>query len=387
MGWDGDEPGKDKNKWTGKGQPPDLDEALKRFQAKIKKTLQGGGKPDSSSSPGLPKPSGILALLLLGIVAVLWFLSGIFIVDPAEQAAIMRFGKYIRTVGSGPHWIPRFIESKIIVNVERNKDYSYSAQMLTKNEYLVSVSLAVQYRINDLEAYLFDVSDPEESLQQATSSALRQVVAANTFDGIVTEEQEAWTLQVQETLIKILDSYKAGIVIMAVSPQYARAPENVQDAYDDAIKAKGDKKRFKEQADAYKERVVPTAKGNAERILAEASAFAKEVVLKAKGDVAEFLALLPEYVRAPQVTFERMYLDMVEHVLSRTTKIVVNEKSGNILYMPLDKLLNPLSQKTDAQADAKPAIPLKAEPEEDTEINRDITRNLNRNLKRPEGNW
>ncbi len=344
MGWN--EPDKGKAPWGGKNQPPDLDEALKRLQDKLKKMFlraspkrttpepisASGGRSDDSSG------GGFLAGLILLAVFVLWGLSGIFIIDPAEQAAILRFGKYIETVGPGPHWIPRFISSKIVLNVDRVADYSYSAQMLTKDENLVSVALAVQYRIGDLQEYLFNVSDPEESLQQATSSALRQVVGTTTLDQIITEGRDAWGISVQDFLVKTLARYKTGIIIVNVSPQPARAPENVQDAFDDAIKAQEDEKRFKEQAGAYAARVVPIAEGNARRIFEETKAYAEQVVLKAKGETAEFLELLPEYTRSPYVTGERMYLDAMQHILSASSKIIVDGKAGNLLYLPLDKL-------------------------------------------------
>ncbi|RUQ90771.1 FtsH protease activity modulator HflK [Legionella septentrionalis] len=336
MGWN--EPDKDKDPWSGKNQqPPDLDEALKRLQEKLKKTIFGnrpdGNKPVTSAS------GGFLVLITALIAVVLWALSGIFIVDPAEQAVILRFGKYIETVGPGPHWIPRLISSKVVLNVDRVSDYSYSGQMLTKDENLVSVALVVQYRIGDLEDYLFNVADPQESLQQATSSALRQVVGQTTLDEIITEGREAWGSNVQDSLIKILESYKTGIVIVNVSPQPARAPENVQDAFDDAIKAQEDEKRFKEQARAYEARVIPIAEGRAQRILEEARAYAQQVVLRAKGETAEFLQLLPQYTRAPDVTGERMYLDTMQQVLSNSSKIIVDGKSGNLLYLPLEKLI------------------------------------------------
>ncbi len=340
MGWN--EPDQGKDPWSGKNQPPDLDEALKRLQRKLKKMFlrdQGPNKPGRGAEPEITAAGGgILALIIGFVVVVLWALSGIFIVDPAEQAAILRFGKYVETVGPGPHWIPRFISSKVVLNMDRVSDYSYSAQMLTKDENLVSVALAVQYRIGDLQEYLFNVADPQEGLQQATSSALRQVVGTTTLDQLITEGREAWGTSVQDSLIKILEIYKTGIVIVNVSPQPARAPENVQDAFDDAIKAQEDEKRFKEQAQAYEARVVPIAEGNAKRIFEEANAYAQQVVLRATGDAAEFLALLPEYLRAPSVTGERMYLDTMQQVLSKSSKIVVDGKAGNMLYLPLDKL-------------------------------------------------
>lgn len=346
-----------KDPWSGKNQPPDLDEALKHFQKKLKaifgarlgtnKTGGAGVTPDSSG--------GFLATLVVVAAFILWALSGIFIVDPAEQAAIMRFGKYVETVGPGPHWIPRLIESKIVLNMDRVSDYSYSAQMLTKDENLVSVALAVQYRIGNLEEYLFSVADPEESLRQATSSALRQVVGATTLDQIITEGREAWGANVQDALVKILADYKLGIIIVNVSPQPARAPESVQDAFDDAIKAQEDEKRFKEQARAYEARVVPIAMGNARRIREEAKAYAEQVVLQAKGETAEYLSLLPEYVNAPVVTGSRMYLDTMQAILSHSSKILVDAKAGNLLYLPLDKLAmsKPLSElSTNSVSDA-----------------------------------
>lgn len=374
MGWN--EPDKGKDPWSGKNQPPDLDEALKRFQEKLKKAFFGNSRQADGDKPKGDNNGGLIAFAAVLILFILWALSGIFIVDEGEQAAILRFGKYVDTVGPGPHWIPRLISSKIVKNVERVSDYSYSAQMLTKDENLVSVSLAVQYRIGDLQAYLFNVADPQESLQQATSSALRQVVGTTTLDQIITEGREAWGSNVQESLTKILEKYKTGIVIVNVSPQPARAPENVQDAFDDAIKAQEDEKRFKEQAFAYQARVVPIAEGNAKRIGEEAQAYAQQVVLRAKGEVAEFLALLPQYVLTPAVTAERMYLDTMQQVLSKSSKVIVDSKSNNLLYLPLDKLaavpdLLPKAASTGG-ANSKPIIG--AEDESLAVSSRDISR-------------
>ncbi|HVT63502.1 MAG TPA: FtsH protease activity modulator HflK, partial [Legionellaceae bacterium] len=341
MGWN--EPDNDKNPWgSGKSQPPDLDEALKKMKAKLNqlfkfKSVNGNS---SSFSKNNAKGEWWFASIFTLLVVVLWALSGIFIIDPAEQAAILRFGKYVRTVGPGPHWIPRFIESKMVLNVDRVSDYSYSAQMLTKDENLVSVSVAVQYRIGDLEDYLFNVADVEESLHQATSSALRQVVGTTTLDQLITEGRDAWGSNVQDSLVKILARYQTGISIVNVSPQPARAPENVQDAFDDAIKAQEDEKRFKEQARAYAARVIPIAEGNAKRIMEEANAYAQQIVLKATGETAGFLQLLPEYERNSFILQERMYLDTMEHILQKTTKIIVDGKSNALLYLPLDKLMS-----------------------------------------------
>ncbi|MCX7116002.1 MAG: FtsH protease activity modulator HflK [Gammaproteobacteria bacterium] len=333
MGWN--DSGNNQDPWNGKNAPPDLDAILRSFLKKVTALFEKGKSKTSSSSPNPSLQIGMI--LFFSIIFFFWVLSGIFIVDPAEQAVVLRFGKYIKTVGPGPHWIPRFIYSKTVYNVERVSDYSYSAQMLTKDENLVSVSLAVQYRIDDLKDYLFNVTDPEESLKQATSSALRQVVGNTTLDQIITEGREAWGTQVHETLISILKPYQTGILIANVAPQPARAPENVQDAFDDAIKAQEDEKRFKEQAYAYEAGAVPIAEGNAKRIVQEAEAIAKQMVLRAKGEVSEFLAILPVYNRSPNITSERLYLDTIQHVLSRATKVIVDTKANNVLYLPLDR--------------------------------------------------
>ncbi|MGL5742113.1 MAG: FtsH protease activity modulator HflK [Legionella sp.] len=345
MGWN--EPDKGKDPWKGKNQPPDLDEAFKRVHDKLKKMLFGG-TAKTGNDPSKKSGSWLAAVSILLTVFLLWVLSGVFIVDPAEQAVILRFGKYVETVGPGPHWIPRIISSKIIMNVDRVLDYSYSAQMLTSDENLVSVSLAVQYRIADLRQYLFNVANPEESLQQATSSSLRQVVGTTTLDQMITEGREIWGNQVQDTLVKTLNLYNTGIYIVNVAPQPARAPESVQDAFDDAIKAQEDEKRFKEQAYAYAARVVPIAEGNASRIKQEADAYSKQVVLNAQGEVSEFLALLSQYVASPNIMAQRMYLETMQKVLTNTSKVIVDSKSSNLVYLPLDKLF---AKSTDASAE------------------------------------
>lgn len=222
--------------------------------------------------------------------------------------------------------------------------------MLTQDEYLVSVSVAVQYKIGNLEAYLFNVTDPLESLQQATSSALREVMGSNKLNDIITEQRMKWGNELSNNLKKILSKYKTGLLVVNVAPQPARAPESVQDAFDDAIKAQEDEKRFKEQAQAYSQKVVNIADGKAKRIVTDAEAQKEAIVLRARGDVAEFSKLLPEYIAAPEVTSERMYLTAIQDVLTNSSKVVVDKKSGNLLYLPLDKIMNHKSQASPKQA-------------------------------------
>ena len=329
-----------KDPWNNK-QPPDLEEALKKFQKQLNSFLRGKRKTNGSFSPFGRSKSPIdlggqqTAFGLFGLGALaLWALSGIFIVNPAEQAAISVFGKYSETVGPGPHWIPPLIASKVLINVDRVSDYSYSAQMLTKDENLVAVSIAVQYRIGDLKSYLYNVTDPEESLRQATSSALRQVVGTTTLDQLITAGREVWGGQVQESLVKILDKYNTGIQIISVAPQPARAPENVQSSFDDAIKAQEDERRFIEQARAYEAKVVPIAEGHAKRINQEAEAFAKQVVFDAEGQTAEFNLLLPQYEKAPQVTSERMYIETMQAIMGKHAKVFIDAKQSPNMYLP-----------------------------------------------------
>ncbi|MDP3560077.1 MAG: FtsH protease activity modulator HflK [Legionellaceae bacterium] len=361
-----EDPNSNKQRWNGSDQqPPDLEAMLKAALKKMKALFLAPKKPivvETSTPSGdndADDPNmSWLFVVFVAVIVFLWAVSGIFIVDPAEKAVVLRFGKYIKTVGPGPHWIPRLICSKVVQNVDRVSDYSYSAQMLTKDENLVSVSLAVQYRIGDLKAYLFNVSDAQESLQQATSSALRQVVGQTTLDQIITEGREAWGRDVDTSLTKILERYKTGLVIVNVSPQPARAPENVQEAFDDAIKAQEDEKRFKEQAYAYEARVLPIAEGNAKRIFQEAKAYAEQAVLLAKAEVAEYAALLPQYLKAPDIIAERMYLETMQQILSKTSKVIVDTKANNMLYLPLDKAT---TFKSESAANASSVTASKAE--------------------------
>lgn len=343
MAWN--EPGdnnKDKDPWSGGDKPsgpPDLDEAVRKLQKKLRSVFSGGNGGDGDSGQAGKGASYGLTFVLVAILLI-WFISGIFIVGPAEQAVILRLGKYTTTLGPGPHWIPRFIDSKYVVNVAKVSNFSYSSSMLTKDENIVSVSLAVQYRIDNTEDYLFKVVNPRESLQQATASALRQVIGHTTLDDILTTGREVVRQDVKKQLIAIMTMYKTGIQITDVAMQPAKAPEEVKAAFDDAIKAQEDEQRFINQAQAYARGVEPIAEGQAQRILAEANAYKQQVSLQAEGSVSQFLAILPEYLKQPRVTRERLYIDAVESVLMKTSKILVDVKGGNnMFYLPLDKLL------------------------------------------------
>lgn len=341
MAWN--EPGgnKEQDPWRGKNNqqmPPDLDEVLKNLRKRIAKLFGFTLKP-AGVGAGNNQTSKIAALITL-LAAVIWAAMGVFIVSPAERAVILQFGKYKEIVGPGIHWMPLLVQSRSIVNEQKIDNYSYQAQMLTKDENIVSVAVAVQYRIQDAKDYLFNVVSPTQSLRQATASALRQVVGQSTLDDILTKGRDQVRQAVEEQLNRILAQYNTGILITAVAMQPASAPDAVKDAFDDAIKAQEDEQRFVNQAQAYAMQVEPIAKGQAQRIAQEATAYKEQVVLKAKGDAARFLALLPEYQRAPEVTKQRLYIDMMEKLLSHTTKIYVDTKANNnLLYLPLDKII------------------------------------------------
>ncbi len=349
MAWN--EPGKSdkpENSPRKPDAPPDLDEVLRNLQQKLR-GLFGQKKKNPFSSPtgpsnASPKASSIMMGPIFIFVAVvfilIWFFSGFFIVAPAQKAAILRFGKYIKTDEPGLHWIPPFISSRYIVNVQQVLTYPYQAEMLIQDENIVSVGLVVKYRINNLQDYLFNVANPNESLQQATASALRQVIGQTKLDDVLTSGLEQVGKETKVVLESTLERYHAGLVVTDVNMQFAKPPEEITAAFDDAIKAREDKPRFEKQAEAYANQVLPAAQGNASRLIAEANAYKQQVVLNAQGATAQFLALLPQYQQSLAVTRERMYLDTLQSVLGSTPKVMMDTPQGNnMMYLPLDKLI------------------------------------------------
>jgi membrane protease subunit HflK len=329
----------------GGNQPPDLDKLLKELQNKIKGFLGGSPNPGATNKPSFTPPRGPFKVKFgLGPIAaaigVIYLLSGIYIVAPAERAAVFQFGRYVKEVGPGPHWLPSIIRSKKIVNVEQVHTSRHSNLMLTKDENIVFVEVTVQYRVGNLPDYLLNVVDPVYSLEEATDSALRQVVGISTLDEILTEQRAKVRDEIRKQLDETLTLYKAGLLITDVALQPARAPNEVKDAFDDAIKAQEDEQRTINQAQAYREHIVPIAQGHAERILADSRGYAHEVQLRAAGDVDRFESILPEYKKAPGVTRKRMYLDTMQRVLGDTSKIVVDTKGGNnVFYLPLEQIM------------------------------------------------
>jgi membrane protease subunit HflK len=345
MAWN--EPGGNSNNqdpWGGrkggdrKG-PPDLDEAFRKLQESLGGLFGGGNKRGADSGGG----GGGFALLGVGLLvgAVLWLFSAVYTVDAQEQAVILRLGKYQTTEGNGLHiYFPPF-EKKYQENVTRERSYSKQGQMLTKDENIVEVPLTVQYKISNLEDYVLKVDQPELSLQQATESALRHVVGSTAMDQVLTEGRVLMASEIKERLQRYLDTYQTGITVTQVNVQSAAAPREVQEAFDDVIRAREDEQREKNQAETYANGVVPEARGQAQRILEDASGYREEVVLRAKGEADRFAKLVAEYRKAPEITRQRLYLDTMQEVFTNTSKIMMTGEKGqnSMLYLPLDKML------------------------------------------------
>jgi len=344
MAWN--EPGGGKDPWSGKGGdqgPPDLDEVVKKLQDKFG-GLFGGGKSSGDgpvSRPGNTGPGSKTASVAVIILLLVWLASGIYIVQPAERGVVLRFGAYSETTQPGPHWhIPFPIETVIKVDVDQISSFRHKAQMLTRDENIVDVELTIQSRIQDAADFLFQDRDPRKTLQDATETAVRETIGKNDLDFILTQGRSAIADRIKQGAQGIVDSYKTGLVITSVNMQPAKPPEQVKSAFDDAIKAREDKERLENQAEAYANQVVPEARGEAARRLADANAYRDRVIAEAEGDVSRFTAILKEYRRAPEVTRERLYLDAIETLMEQTSKVMLDTPGGNsLMYLPLDKLI------------------------------------------------
>lgn len=363
MSWN--EPGGDKkDPWSGRGEqkgPPDLDEAIRTLQEKLG-NLFGGGKsggggdsPEMFSSGSIMKNMGFVA----GGVFALWLLSGLYIIDEGYQGVETRFGQYIGTTNAGLNWhIPAPIETVEKINTEEQQSIEIGyrssaggqaqgsipvtkeALMLTKDENYIDVRLAVQYQVKDAKAYLFNLADPKSTLVQVTESALRGVVGGSNMDFVLTEGRSEVVAQTKAEIQETLDAYNSGIRISSVNLQDAQPPEQVQNAFEDAIKAREDQQRFINEAEAYSNDVVPKARGAAARKVQEAQGYKEQVIAQAEGETSRFTKLLNEYKKAPDVTRKRLYLESMESVLSETSSVVVDVKGGNnMMYLPLDKLV------------------------------------------------
>ncbi len=288
--------------------------------------------------------------VFVGVIFLIFFVYlalGVYIVKPAEQAVITRLGKYNRITGQGPNWIPIFFEKKQIVNTEKlERSGHYGSYMLTRDENIITVEIEVQYRISDVEKYLFNLAEPDKSLKEAADSALRQVVGYSDLDFLMTLGKEQIASEIHEQLQHILDSYNSGIYVSVVALKDVRIPNDIKSSFDDVIKAQEEKEQLKHQAESFANKVIPEAKGEAFRILETANAYKQEVIFIADGDVIKFKLMLGEYKNAPEVTRMRLYLDALESVFSKTTKVLIDLANNSIIYLPIDKFLSNGSENT-----------------------------------------
>lgn len=339
MAWN--EPGGgNKDPWGGKGGndgPPDLDEMARKMRDKMNKFFGGrGGKGGGSGRGGIPINLGLIAV----IAVVAWVLSGIYIVQPAERGVVLRFGAYNDTTGPGPHWFMRGLETVDKVDVDNLRTVSHRAKMLTRDENIIQVELAVQYQVRDAKEYLFQVRDPDYTLQEATESALREVVGSMSMDEFLSGGRGVIVQRTKDLTQAILDKYKAGLIIASVNLQDPQPPEEVQGAFEDAIKAQEDEVRYKNQAEAYALDILPKARGDATRKREAAVAYREQVIAKAEGEASRFTQTLVEYEKAPAITRKRLYLETMEYVFANSSKVVMAVKDGNnLMYIPLDKLM------------------------------------------------
>ena len=351
MAWNDPQWGNNGNRNKNSG-PPDLDELWRRLNQRLNgmfgnRNPEGGGDFPSGGAGG-----GNLLALLIGALFLVWVASGFYIVDTGQRGVVLRFGKYVETTEPGPRWhLPWPIESREIVNIDqvRTVEIGYrnnvkskvlrESLMLTDDENIIDLQFAVQYILKDPEEYLFVNRAPEDTVLQVAETAMREIVGKNKMDFVLYEGRAEIATRAKVLMQQILDRYKTGISVSQVTLQNIQPPEQVQAAFDDAVKASQDRERLKNEAEAYSNDVVPRASGLASRLKEEAAGYKQAVIANAEGDASRFAQISTEYRKAPQVTRERMYLDTMQTVMNNTSKVVVDQKGGNsLLYLPLDKL-------------------------------------------------
>ncbi|MDD5299805.1 MAG: FtsH protease activity modulator HflK [Gallionella sp.] len=388
--------------WGNKGNsgPPDLEELLRKLNAKVAALMggKGGAGKGGPGQPGGGSPmqnfSGSLGLIA-AIAALIWLGSGFYIVDASQRGVVLRFGKKVDVTQSGPRWhLPFPVESVEIVNLSqvRTVEVGYrdnvknkmlkESLMLTDDENIIDIQFAVQYFLSDPADYLFNNRMPDENVRQAAETAIREVVGKNKMDYVLYEGREQVAAAATKLMQEILDRYKSGILISKLTMQNAQPPEQVQAAFDDAVKAGQDRERQKNEGQAYANDVVPRAKGTAARLIQESEGYKQSVIANAEGDASRFKQILVEYEKAPGVTRERMYIDMMQQVMGNISKVMVDQKNGNsLLYLPLDKLMESAratGATTEASAAAAPA-PVTSQSSDNTAAQRARDSLLSRN--------
>ena len=335
--------------------PPDLDELWRSFNRRLNELFGrrggGGDRPPPSQPSGrmLGGGASVLVALVLGV----WLASGFYIVDAASRGVVLTFGRYAEETSPGLRWrLPYPIQSHEIVNLAqvRTLEVGYrnivktkvlkESLMLTDDENIVDLQFAVQYIVRDAKDFLFNTKRPDETAMQAAETAMREIIGKSKMDAILYESREAIQISGQQLMQQILDRYKTGITVSRITIQSAQPPEQVQAAFDDAVKAGQDLERQKNEGQAYARDVIPKASGTASRLTQEAEGYKQRVIANAEGEASRFRQVLTEYSKAPAVTRERIYIETMQQVLSSTSKIIVDTKgSGNLLYLPLDKLM------------------------------------------------
>jgi len=358
MAWN--EPGGPKNNdpWGNNNNndkgPPDLDEVVKNLNDKISKLFGGkkGGSGSGDNGSGSGKnpfgsspPPTYLFVIFAVVAIVIWGFSGIYTVDQGKKAVVLQFGEAYKTVDAGLQWYAPGIQQYQMVDVSASRSLNiggnqHEAHMLTKDENIVEVKVAVQYKVSNAEHFLFNVQQPGLVLRQVSESAVREIVGKNDMDFILTEGRSTIAAKIGSLAQEILDRYKTGLLITRFTLQSAKAPLQVQDAFEDVNAAREDKERYINEAQAYSNDVIPKARGYAARQVANAQAYNGRVVSEAEGESSRFLSVLTEYEKAPEVTRDRLYLDAMEGVYSKTSKVMIDTKgSNNLLYLPLDKMM------------------------------------------------
>ena len=345
MAWN--EPNGNKDPWGRKrDNKSELDDIVKSFTKFFNDFFKSSGSSGSGNTPS-KKNVGILA----GVIVAIYFLSGVYIVNDGERGVVLQFGKFVTITGPGPHWVPRVIQKYEIVDVSKIRSVQQRAVMLTEDENIVSVNFAIQYDIKDASNFIFNLRDPDETLRASGESAIREVLGKNKMDFVITEGREAIAASTKSLLQVVLDDYDSGINVQSVNILEAQPPEQVQDAFADAIRAREDEQRYINEAVAYSNEIIPLARGEAKQILEEAKAYKVKLIKSAEGEALRFKQLFAEYEKSPVVTRERLYLESVESVLGNTTKVMIDLEGGNnLLYLPLDKILE------DKRSDDKSSI-------------------------------
>ncbi len=374
MAWN--DSGNGKNPWDRNSQqdgPPDLDKLVRDLQKKLSGLFGSGGKGGSGKTGGDSGASliGVLVLILAG-----WLATGFYTVDDADRGVVQRFGAYIETTQPGLRWhLPWPVESVDKVNISAINRFSQTTSMLTSDENIVIVDMVVQFRNEDPMRFLFDVEDPLGSLADASESAIREVVGKNNMDFILGEGRESIAIDTQVVIQEAMDQYSTGVTVTKVNLQDVNFPSQVEAAVQDAIKAREDKERLAFEAESYANDILPKARGAAVREIQDAEGYRERVIADAQGEAARFKSLLTEYLKAPEVTRERLYIEALEYVYSNSNKVLLDaEGSGNLLYLPVDQLMKRSKSDAADQSDSGNALPNSNQSERVSRPGRDDTR-------------